>query len=74
MIQLSALYTIYVEESGNPLLGTSSGCVTRGPGGASSPVNRQFFDPRVYRIIQFDQRGCGRVQSTFASFRRKHDA
>ncbi len=31
-----------------------------GPGGGSVPIQRQFFDPSVYRIIQFDQRGCGR--------------
>lgn len=31
-----------------------------GPGGGSSPALRRFFDPQRYRIILFDQRGCGR--------------
>lgn len=31
-----------------------------GPGSGSSPFHRSFFDPARYRIIQFDQRGCGR--------------
>jgi proline iminopeptidase len=30
-----------------------------GPGGASSPKNAVFFNPSVYRVILFDQRGCG---------------
>ena len=31
-----------------------------GPGGASQEVYRQYFDPKAYRVIQIDQRGCGR--------------
>lgn len=31
-----------------------------GPGGGCSPMMRRFFDPQVYRIVLFDQRGCGR--------------
>ena len=31
-----------------------------GPGGASQEVYRQYFDPRAYRVIQIDQRGCGK--------------
>ncbi|MGB0438845.1 MAG: prolyl aminopeptidase [Paracoccaceae bacterium] len=31
-----------------------------GPGGGCSPAMRRYFDPKVYRIILFDQRGCGR--------------
>ncbi len=31
-----------------------------GPGGGTSPEQRRFFDPAVYRIVLFDQRGCGR--------------
>ncbi len=30
-----------------------------GPGGGSHPIQRRFFDPRAYRIVLFDQRGCG---------------
>ncbi|MCW1952022.1 MAG: prolyl aminopeptidase, partial [Octadecabacter sp.] len=31
-----------------------------GPGGGCSPMMRRYFDPDIYRIILFDQRGCGR--------------
>jgi proline iminopeptidase len=31
-----------------------------GPGGGTSPAMRRFFNPRRYRIVLFDQRGCGR--------------
>jgi len=31
-----------------------------GPGGGTSPFQRRFFNPDVYRIILFDQRGAGR--------------
>ena len=31
-----------------------------GPGAGSDKRARQFFDPRHYRIVVFDQRGCGR--------------
>jgi len=65
MIPVSPLHTIYVEESGNPL-GHPVVVLHGGPGGASSPANRQFFDPEFYRIIQFDQRGCGK-STPFAS-------
>ena len=33
-----------------------------GPGGGCSPSMRRYFDPKIYRIILFDQRGCGRSQ------------
>jgi proline iminopeptidase len=31
-----------------------------GPGGGISPVHRRLFDPALYDVILFDQRGCGR--------------
>ena len=31
-----------------------------GPGGGISPGQRRFFDPDAYRVVMFDQRGCGR--------------
>jgi proline iminopeptidase len=31
-----------------------------GPGGSISPSNRRFFDPKKYRVLLFDQRGCGK--------------
>ena len=52
-------HRIYFEESGNragyPVL-----FVHGGPGSRSRPAHRRFFDPAFYRIILFDQRGCGR--------------
>ncbi len=52
---------IYWEQSGNPE-GKPVVFLHGGPGGGTSPWNRRFFDPERYRIILFDQRGCG--QST----------
>ncbi|MEP6389004.1 MAG: prolyl aminopeptidase [Halioglobus sp.] len=51
-------HEIYFEESGNPE-GKPCVFVHGGPGGGSSPAARQFFDPEQYRIVVFDQRGCG---------------
>ena len=53
--------TIYWEASGNPD-GKPAVYLHGGPGGGSSPKQRRVFDPEKYRIILFDQRGCG--QST----------
>ncbi|CUK24618.1 Proline iminopeptidase [Cognatishimia activa] len=52
-------HTIYVEQSGNPE-GLPVVVFHGGPGGGASPAMRRYFDPKVYRIILFDQRGCGR--------------
>jgi len=58
-------HVLYLEQSGNPA-GIPVLMCHGGPGGGSSPFQRTLFDPTVYRIILFDQRGCG--QSTpFAS-------
>ena len=35
-----------------------------GPGGGCSPAMRRYFDPEVYRVVLFDQRGCGRSRPT----------
>lgn len=51
-------HRIYFEVSGNPD-GVPVVFVHGGPGGATSPGQRRFFDPDHYRIILFDQRGCG---------------
>ena len=59
MLKVSDLHTIYWEESGNPD-GKPVVFVHGGPGGGTSPVNRRLFDPAAYRIVLFDQRGCGR--------------
>jgi proline iminopeptidase len=49
---------IYLEQSGNPH-GIPVIYCHGGPGGGSSPFHRQLFDPALYHIIIFDQRGCG---------------
>lgn len=54
-----APHRIYVEECGNPK-GIPLLFVHGGPGGGCEPYHRQYFDPQRYRIILFDQRGCGR--------------
>ncbi|WP_027854599.1 prolyl aminopeptidase [Marinobacterium litorale] len=52
-------HTLYFEESGNPN-GIPVLFVHGGPGGGTAPTHRRFFNPDRYRIILFDQRGCGR--------------
>lgn len=52
-------HTIYFAECGNPS-GAAALIVHGGPGGGSNPTMRRFHDPRHYRIVLFDQRGCGR--------------
>jgi proline iminopeptidase len=47
------------EVSGNPL-GKPALVLHGGPGSGSSPAFRRMFDPAVYRVVQFDQRNCGR--------------
>lgn len=53
------LHTLYIEESGNPK-GIPVIFIHGGPGGGTSSAHRRFFNPEKYRIILFDQRGCGR--------------
>ncbi|MFT4281122.1 prolyl aminopeptidase [Microbacterium sp.] len=50
---------VYWEQSGNPE-GKPVVFLHGGPGAGTSPWHRRFFDPAVYRIVLFDQRGCGR--------------
>lgn len=52
-------HQIYIEECGNPK-GIPVLFLHGGPGGGCAPNDRRFFDPDIYRIILFDQRGCGR--------------
>jgi proline iminopeptidase len=58
-LKVSALHTLWVEECGN-LSGIPVIFLHGGPGAACEPFQRRFFDPEKYRIILFDQRGCGR--------------
>ena len=53
------IHNIYVEESGNPN-GQPIIFLHGGPGGGCGAKQRRFFDPNHYRIILFDQRGCGK--------------
>jgi proline iminopeptidase len=57
-LRVSALHEIYYEQSGNPA-GKPAVFLHGGPGGATDPGMRRFFDPGRYRIVLFDQRGCG---------------
>jgi len=59
MLKVSDLHTIYYEQSGNPN-GKPVVFLHGGPGGGTNPKCRRFFDPAVYRIVLFDQRGCGK--------------
>lgn len=52
-------HTLYWEQSGNPD-GVPILLLHGGPGAGASPTHRRFFDPDHYRIVIFDQRGCGR--------------
>ncbi|GAA3975291.1 prolyl aminopeptidase [Actinomadura viridis] len=52
-------HEIYWEVCGNPD-GKPAVLLHGGPGGGLIPVFRQFFDPDAYRVVLFDQRGCGR--------------
>jgi proline iminopeptidase len=58
-LRVSDLHEIYVEESGNPS-GKPVVFVHGGPGGGTEPKQRRLFDPSAYRIVLFDQRGCGK--------------
>lgn len=52
-------HELYVEECGNPK-GLPVLFVHGGPGAGCETYHRRFFDPNVYRIVLFDQRGAGR--------------
>ncbi len=69
-IKVDEPHELYVEESGSkdgiPVL-----FLHGGPGGGSEPFNRRFFNPQKYRIILFDQRGCGR-STPHASLENNH--
>lgn len=58
-LNVSDRHTLYVEQSGNPD-GKPVVFLHGGPGGGTLPLYRQFFDPTRWRIVMFDQRGCGK--------------
>lgn len=59
MLDVGDGHRIYVEQCGNPS-GRPVVVLHGGPGGGCSPAMRRYFDPEIYRIILFDQRGCGK--------------
>ena len=58
-LKVSPLHTLYYEQSGNPR-GKPVVFLHGGPGGGTNGKVRRFFDPARYRIVLFDQRGCGK--------------
>jgi len=58
-LPVSGGHELYFEESGNPA-GKPVVFLHGGPGGGTEPRQRRFFHPERYRIVLFDQRGCGR--------------
>jgi proline iminopeptidase len=59
MLDVGDGQSLYWETSGNPD-GKPVVFLHGGPGGGTSPVHRRLFDPKRYRIVLVDQRGCGR--------------
>lgn len=58
-LSVSNMHSLYLEQSGNPK-GIPVIVLHGGPGAQSKPDHRRFFDPKKYRIIIYDQRGCGK--------------
>ncbi|QNO28851.1 prolyl aminopeptidase [Sphingopyxis sp. OPL5] len=65
-VDSDAGHRLYWEEYGNPD-GEPVMFLHGGPGGACAPDMARFFDPARYRVILFDQRGCGKSEPTVAS-------
>lgn len=59
LFRVSDIHKIYLEESGNPK-GKPIVHLHGGPGRASKPLYRRYYNPKKYRIILYDQRGCGK--------------
>ncbi len=59
MLRVSDLHTLYWECCGNPD-GLPVVFLHGGPGSGAAPAHRRFFDPKIWRIVIFDQRGAGR--------------
>jgi proline iminopeptidase len=59
MLAVTGGHEIYWEQSGNPD-GRPVVFLHGGPGGGSDPKYRRYHDPAAYRIVVFDQRGCGK--------------
>ena len=61
MLEVGDGHLVYWEVCGNPA-GKPALVVHGGPGSGCTPGMRRYFDPAAYRIVLFDQRGCGRSQ------------
>lgn len=59
MLQVSSRHTLYFEQVGNPE-GKPVVFLHGGPGGGIEPIYRRYFNPQQWRVVLFDQRGCGR--------------
>lgn len=64
-LKVDGMHTIYYHIYGNPK-GKPVLFVHGGPGGGTEPSMARFFDPKAYKIILVDQRGCGK-STPFAS-------
>jgi proline iminopeptidase len=58
-VRVSDLHELHVEECGDPA-GRPAVFLHGGPGGGTDAPMRRFFHPRRWRVVLFDQRGCGR--------------
>ncbi len=58
-LEVSGGHQLYIEQIGNPE-GIPALFLHGGPGAGCEPYHRRFFDPQAYRVVLFDQRGCGR--------------
>ena len=58
-LEVSAGHRLHVEQVGNPS-GIPILFLHGGPGAGCEPYHRRFFNPQAYRVVLFDQRGCGR--------------
>jgi proline iminopeptidase len=58
-LRVSSVHELYFEQSGKPD-GKPVVFLHGGPGGGSEPKQRRFFRPEKYRVVCFDQRGCGK--------------
>ncbi|MFO1184842.1 MAG: prolyl aminopeptidase [Bauldia sp.] len=58
-LKVSDLHELHIEECGNPN-GKPVIMIHGGPGAGANVTMRRYHDPAAYRIILFDQRGCGR--------------
>ncbi len=59
LLKVSDLHELYYEQIGNPQ-GKPALYLHGGPGSGANPFYRRYFNPQKYRLIMFDQRGCGR--------------